>query len=43
MLAVRIAFHEEELRARTLRLGAVWRPVQKLWEVTWANAKRLGR
>ncbi len=42
IVPVRIAFHEAELRARALRLGAVWRPAQKLWELTWVNAKRLG-
>jgi hypothetical protein len=42
IVALRIAFHETELRARALRLGAVWRPAQKLWEMTWADAKRLG-
>jgi hypothetical protein len=39
---VRIAFGEVELRERAKRLGAVWRPVQKLWEITWRDAKRLG-
>ena len=39
---MRIAFHETDLRQRAKRLGAVWRPAQKLWEVTWLDAKRLG-
>ena len=39
---MRIAFHEADLRQRAKRLGAVWRPAQKLWEVTWLDAKRLG-
>src|SRR5690349_17626420 len=34
IVAVRIAFHEHELRERAKRLGAVWRPAQKLWEIT---------
>lgn len=38
----RIAFQETELRERAKRLGAVWRPAQKLWEITWRDAKRLG-
>ena len=33
---------QPRLRERAKRLGAVWRPAQKLWEITWANAKRLG-
>jgi len=31
-----------DLRERAKRLGAIWRPAQKLWELTWLNAKRLG-
>jgi uncharacterized protein (DUF111 family) len=42
IVAVRIAYHEADLRERAKRLGAVWRPVQKLWEISWLDAKRLG-
>ena len=42
IVAVHIAFHETELRERAKRLGAMWRPAQKLWELTWGDAKRLG-
>ena len=42
IVAVRIAFHETDLRERAKRLGAIWRPAQKLWELTWLDAKRLG-
>ena len=42
IVAVRIRYDETELRERAKRLGAVWRPAQKVWEVTWANARRLG-
>ena len=42
IVAVRIAFAEVDLRERAKRLGAVWRPAQKLWELTWRDAKRLG-
>jgi hypothetical protein len=42
IVGVRIAFRETELRERAKRLGAVWRPAQKLWEITWRDAKRLG-
>ena len=31
-----------ELRERAKRLGAIWRPAQKLWEMRWLDAKRLG-
>jgi hypothetical protein len=41
IIAVRIAWHETELRERAKRLGALWRPAHKLWEITWGNAKRL--
>jgi len=42
IVAVRIAFSEADLRERAKRLGAIWRPAQKLWEITWGSAKRLG-
>jgi len=42
IVAVRIAWAETDLRERARRLGAVWRPAQKLWEMTWVSAKRLG-
>ena len=42
IVAVRIAYHETDLRERAKRLGALWRPQQKLWELTWLSAKRLG-
>ena len=42
IVAVRIAYDELELRSRAKRLGAVWRPAQKLWEISWLDAKRLG-
>lgn len=42
IVAVRIGFLEADLRERAKRLGAVWRPAQRLWEITWGNAKRLG-
>ncbi|MFY9316439.1 MAG: hypothetical protein WAO95_12885 [Burkholderiales bacterium] len=38
---VRIAYGERDLRERAKRLGALWRPAQKLWEITWRDAKRL--
>lgn len=42
IVAVRIAYGEAELRGRAKRLGAVWRPAQRVWEMTWLDAKRLG-
>jgi hypothetical protein len=42
IVAVRISFQETDLRERAKRLGAVWRPAQKLWEIAWRDAKRLG-
>ena len=42
IVAVRIAFDEADLRERARRLGAVWRPQQKLWEMHWGDVRRLG-
>ncbi|MGH2396673.1 MAG: hypothetical protein ACRDFW_06730 [bacterium] len=33
LVAVRIARDESDLRERAKRLGAIWRPAQKLWEM----------
>ena len=42
IVAVRIRYDETELRERAKRLGAIWRPAQKVWEITWGDARRLG-
>jgi len=42
IVPVRIAWHETDLRERAKRLGAVWRPAQKVWEIRWSDARRLG-
>ena len=42
IISVRIAWQETDLRERAKRLGAVWRPAQKLWEIRWSDARRLG-
>ena len=42
MVAVRIGNAEAEPRERAKRLGAIWRPAHKLWEMRWFDAKRLG-
>lgn len=41
-VAVRIGYAETELRERAKRLGALWRPGPRLWEMRWLDAKRLG-
>jgi hypothetical protein len=42
IVAVRIAYAEAELRERAKRLGAIWRPRQRVWEMRWLDVKRLG-
>jgi hypothetical protein len=42
IVPVRIAYGELDLRQRAKQLGAVWRPAQKIWEMRWLDAKRLG-
>ena len=42
IVAVRIDYRETDLRERAKRLGAVWRPAQKVWEISWGDARRLG-
>jgi hypothetical protein len=42
IVAVRIRYDETELRERAKRFGAVWSPAQKLREIRWADARRLG-
>ena len=42
IVAVRIDWPEAELRERAKRLGAVWRPAQKIWELQWGAVRRLG-
>jgi hypothetical protein len=42
MIAVRIGYTETDLRERAKRLGAIWRPNHRLWEMRWLDAKRLG-
>ena len=43
MVAVRIGYEEADLRERAKRLGAIWRPNHRLWEMHSLDAKRLGR
>lgn len=42
MVAVRIGYAETDLRERAKRLGAIWRPQHRLWEMRWLDAKNLG-
>ena len=42
MVAVRIGYNETDLRERAKRLGALWRPDHRLWEMRWLDAKHLG-
>ncbi len=42
MVAVRIGYEETDLRERAKRIGAIWRPNHRLWEMRWLDAKRLG-
>ncbi|MFY9315349.1 MAG: hypothetical protein WAO95_07295 [Burkholderiales bacterium] len=41
MVAVRIGYEEADLREHAKRLGALWRPQHRLWEMRWLDAKRL--
>jgi hypothetical protein len=42
MVGVRIFFREPEVRERAKAAGAIWRPRQKLWEMSWRTAISLG-
>lgn len=42
IVAVRIGFHETGLRERARNLGGIWRPAQKVWELTWDAVRKLG-
>lgn len=41
IVAMKIAWDETDLRARAVRLGAVWRLKQKIRELHWGDVKRL--
>ena len=42
MVHVRIAYDDIALRAQMKTLGALWRPRQKLWELSWGAVVALG-
>ena len=41
-MGVRVAWNETELRAAVKQAGAIWRPRQKLWEMSWEAVRALG-
>lgn len=42
MVAMRIAYGESELRYRGKRVGGIWRPRHKLWELDWRGVCNMG-
>ena len=42
LVGVRIAWNESELRSAVKRAGAIWRPRQKLWKMSWQAVSTLG-
>ncbi|MGH8531889.1 MAG: hypothetical protein ACREV1_03955 [Gammaproteobacteria bacterium] len=40
-VGVRIDYHEIELREEVKAVGEIWRPKQKLWEMSYATAATL--
>ena len=42
LVGVRIDWHETELRIAVKKAGGIWRPRQKLWEVSWDAVRTLG-
>ena len=42
LVAVRIAWDETDLRIAVKRAGGIWRPRQKLWELSWEPVRTLG-
>jgi len=42
MVAVRIAYGESERRDRVKRVGGIWRPRHKLWELDWRSVCDMG-
>jgi len=42
LVGVRIAWKETELRASLKRAGGIWRPRQRLWELSWNAVRTLG-
>jgi hypothetical protein len=42
MVGVRIGYDETELRIAVKKAGGIWRPRQKLWEISWESIRALG-
>jgi hypothetical protein len=42
LVGVRIAWNETELRGAVKKTGAIWRPRQRLWEMSWEAVRALG-
>jgi hypothetical protein len=42
LVGVRIGWKESELRAAVKRAGGIWRPRQRLWELSWDAVRTLG-
>jgi len=42
LVGVRIAWDETELRTAVKKAGGIWRPRQKLWEISWDAVRALG-
>ncbi len=42
LVGVRIAWHEADLRIAVKKVGGIWRPRQKLWEISWDAVRTLG-
>ncbi len=42
LVGVRIAWNESELRSAVKQEGGIWRPRQKLWEMSWEAVRTLG-
>lgn len=42
LVGVRIAYDERELRTAVRTAGGIWRPRQRLWELSWEAVRVLG-
>jgi len=42
LVGVRIDWKESELRSTVKRAGGIWRPRQRLWEISWDAVRALG-
>jgi hypothetical protein len=42
LVGVRIEWNESGLRSAVKQAGAIWRPRQKLWEMSWEAVRTLG-